>query len=232
MRAAAAPLLFALMGGCMGTAPAQPVPYAPLPTAAATPPSTVAPEFSTLLEHVRKRATLWREGAPINSLVLDDRQTVLNPVAIDCQRRPPAVLIDLDDAQRGPPQSGAGGMKAGPGWTETAAAIRAEKVGIVWITDQLAANAAELGLLLERTGLDPARTDSVAGREGSADRKQQVRQRLALRTCILAVVGDQRPDADEAYDYLRSPDTGLPIDRNWGEGWFLLPAPLVSEGQE
>lgn len=232
MRAATALMLLLLTGGCGGAAPTQPAPLA-LPPPKVPPPSGQAPpaEFSALLDHVRKRATLWREGAPINSLVLDDRQTVLSPVAIDCQRRPPAVMIDLDDGQRGPLQPDATGVKTAAGWADAAAAIRAENVSIVWITDQSVASASALAMLLERAGLDPARADSVAGRDTATDRKQHIRQRLALRYCILAVVGDLRADADEAYDYLRSPDTLLPIDRNWGEGWFLLPPPLVVEGQ-
>lgn len=233
MRATAALMLLLLMGGCGGAAPATPVPLAPPPPSAATPPSfTPTPEFAALVDHVRKRAALWREGAPINSLVLDSRETVLNPVAIDCQRRPPAVLIDLDDARHGPLQSDAAGIKAAPGWAETAAAIRAENVGIVWITDQPTARAADLAALLARTGLDSARDDSVAGRASADDRKQQVRQRLALRNCILAVVGDKRGDADEAYDYLRGAEISLPIDSNWGEGWFLLPPPLTAAGDD
>lgn len=203
-------------------------PTAPLTVQAEVEPERITPEFTPLVDHVRARATLWREGAPINSLVLDSRQTVLNPVAIDCQRREPVVIVDLDHATARPPL--ADGMKVAPGWPNTQMAIRAERVAIAWVTDMPTAETGAIRRHLSLSGLDVGGADPIAGRENADDRKQAIRQRLAARFCILAVVGDTRGDADEAYDYLRSADTALPIDTNWGAGWFLLPAPLSHAG--
>ncbi|MDX2209527.1 MAG: hypothetical protein SFV20_04115 [Sphingopyxis sp.] len=182
----------------------------------AAPPGPLPAEFTALVDHVRQRAALWREGAPINSLVLDDRQTVLNPVAIGCARREPLVIIDADPSPNAEPADDA----ARASWTPVLAAIRAEGVGILWVTAKADADTASL-----RGALGPG--DTIAGRRDAADRKQLIRQRWATTHCILAVVGDTRGDADEAYDYLRSPDAVLPIDSNWGQGWFLLPLPLA-----
>jgi hypothetical protein len=188
----------------------------------------VAVEFAPLVDHVRSRATLWREGAPIKSLVLDDRQSVLNPIAIDCQRRQPVVLIDLDPAAARtlPPVET---MLAAPGWTGALAAIRDLDVGIVWITARMQSEARSVQSRLTATGLDPWSRDTVATTPSARGRKQDVRLEQARRHCVLAVVGDKRGDADEAYDYLRSPNAVLPIDDNWGAGWFLLPSPLETK---
>ena len=113
-------------------------------------------------------------------------------------------------------------------WRQTVTAIRAAEVGILWVTDQPDSAAAALRIALEPVGFSPA--DAIASRTGPADRKHLIRQRWAQTHCILAVVGDTRSDADEAYDYLRSPDLTLPIDANWGSGWFLLPPPIATEG--
>lgn len=203
--------------------------------AADTSVSPLADEFAPLLAHVRSRATLWSEGAPIKSLVLDNRQTVLNPVAIDCQRRQPVVLIDADpaapDASIKTTLPPLGALLPTPGWTAALAAIRDLDVGIIWVTARPVGEAAALAARLAATGLDPARRDRVAASASGVTRKQDVRLEQARGHCVLAVVGDRRSDADEAYDYLRRPDARLPIDENWGAGWFLLPPPLAAQGQ-
>lgn len=181
--------------------------------------SQVNPAFDALVAHVQRRATLWREGAPINSLVLDARQSVLNPVAVGCARRPPVVIVDLD---RDPSAATTGEVAA---WPATLAALRAHDVGIVWVSDAPAAMADRLRTALVQSALDPAAADRLMLKSSSAGRKQLMRQDIARDSCVLAVVGDVRADADEAYGYLRSSTATLPIDSNWGEGWFLLPAP-------
>ena len=190
--------------------------------------TSVISEFEPLIAHVRSRATLWREGAPIKSLVLDNKQTVLNPVAIDCQRRQPVVLVDLDPAATGT-DTLLDATLAANGWSSALAAIRDLDVGIIWITGRADSEANAVRARLNATGLDPMSRDAVAGTPQAAVRKQDIRLEQARSHCVLAVVGDKRGDADEAYDYLRSPDAKLPIDDNWGIGWFLLPAPLRSQ---
>jgi hypothetical protein len=231
IRAAALAVLAALpLAGCA----ASPVAGTAIETIGRSqiePPPTVASptgEFSALVDHVRQRGQLWREGAPINSLVLDDKQSVLNPVAVDCQRRQPVVLIDADPAATGPLPS-LSNMQPTTGWAESLAAIRSLDVGIVWVTSRPSNESTAFLQRLRATGLDPLGLDTMAAPEGQTS-KQRVRLAQARDHCVLAVVGDTRGDADEAYDYLRSAETALPIDINWGAGWFLLPAPLSYAG--
>jgi hypothetical protein len=192
--------------------------------------ATVSEDFTALVEHVERRAQLWREGAPINSLVLDERQTVLSPVAIGCERRPPVVIVDLDNADGPTPLTppAAGAVRTNDGWIAALAAIRTAEVAVVWVTGRPAKEAGAIKLLLDMAGLDKAGTARLVTSEAGWTRKQALRRGIAVESCVLAVVGDKRGDADEAYDYLRSPDIKLPIDRFWGEGWFLLPPPLAS----
>jgi hypothetical protein len=180
--------------------------------------------FAPLIAHVRSRATLWREGAPIKSLVMDDRQSVLRPLAVDCQQRQPVVLIDADP-DKPEPMGALEDMLATPGWSAAARAVRDMDVGIIWISSRTGGDALRARLIA--TGLDPMARDRVATPRSDKERKQDVRLHQARTHCVLAVVGDTRGDADEAYHYLRSADTVLPIDENWGAGWFLLPAPMT-----
>lgn len=202
----------------------QPVQQSTSPLSAEPPLATpLPPEFAALIAHVERRAALWREGAPINSLVLDSRQTVLNPVAIGCARREPLVIFDAD-----PAAAPANDSATQAAWRETLASIRASGVGILWVTERFENETAALRPALP--GAEPA--DAIAGRNAPDDRKQAIRQRWAATHCILAVVGDVRADADEAYAYLRDPATPLPIDSHWGAGWFLIPLPSVAIGAD
>lgn len=213
------------LASCAAAAMLQPQQAAVIPQTSALP-----PEFAELIDHVRQRATLWREGAPIYSLVLDDRQTVLNPVALGCERRRPVIIVDLDTAGAEPARLPDIAWAATPGWVAALDALRRAEVGIVWVTDHQAHETAAVMQLLAATRLDPLGSDRLMTLRPGADRKQILRREVAQSSCVLAVVGDKRGDADEAYDYLRSPDAVLPIDINWGAGWFLLPAPLTFVG--
>lgn len=215
-----------------------PVTTATVVAAMPAPTETGAPrtdaQFAPMLAHVRSRATLWTEGAPIKSLALDERRTVLSPVAIDCQRRPPVVLVDLDPAATGPDprmiepaEAAAQAIAPAVGWVDAVAAIRAMDVGLVWISGHPEKARGALANLLRHSGLDPNGRDRILAIGAEGQSKQILRLNIARSSCILAVVGDKRGDADEAYDYLRQPNAILPIDSNWGEGWFLLPPPLI-----
>lgn len=194
--------------------------------------ATDSGDFAALVAHVERRAELWREGAPINSLVLDERQTVLSPVAIGCARRPPVVIADLDNADGSTTLTltAAGPPLASEKWQAALTAIRAAEVEIVWVTSRPASEAETIKTILDMAGLDEMDTARLVTSEAGWTRKQTLRRGIAADSCVLAVIGDKRGDADEAYDYLRSPDTKLPIDRFWGEGWFLLPPPLATGG--
>lgn len=205
-------------------------------TALPKPDAAAEPQFAPLINHIRSRATLWQEGAPIKSLALDEKRTVLSPVAVDCQRRPPVLVIDLDPATADPdlrmidaddPSPAA--FSPADGLAAALAAVRTLDVGIVWITNHKEASRGNLAKLLQLSGLDPSGADQIMAIGAEGQSKQALRLNVARSACILGVVGDKRGDADEAYDYLRNPNAMLPIDSNWGEGWFLLPAPLTTE---
>ncbi|MEQ1688070.1 MAG: hypothetical protein ABL874_05815 [Sphingopyxis sp.] len=234
-----------------GVPPAPPVPAPPAmapmsaepradyanPIAATTPAlSALSPNYQALVDHVRTRAALAAQGAPVTSLVLENALTLREPAYVDCEGRASAVLIDLDDAATGPvaAMTAQPGESAGPQPAANAdmvaalRQIRATNTRIVWITDLPEAAATTIGGWLHRTGLDGESNDTLYARAPGTERKQLLRRRAATQFCIIAVVGDRKSDAEEAYDHLRNPDAPLIIDANWGSGWFLLPPPLVS----
>lgn len=233
-------------------APIPPPPPVPMPPPATAMPDTPRADYASpistgvqpgaalpdnyaaLVEHVRTRAALAAQGAPVTSLVLDNALTLREPSYVDCGTRPPAVLVDLDDATAGavsaltaqPGESAEGTPTANADMVTALRQIRATSSRIVWITDLPDSAATVIGGWLHRTGLDGDSNDTLYARAPGLERKQILRRRAAEQFCIIAVVGDKRSDAEEAYDYLRDPTTPLMVDANWGSGWFLLPPPL------
>jgi len=165
-----------------------------------------------------------RQGAQLNSAILAD------PVALDGKRRrcvpgeQLVVVIDLDPAggvftpPADPPRQ--------PGLALGLAVLRAEGVEIAWFSDLPTTQSGALRTALERSGLDPRGQDIISLRRDESDSKDARRNNLAGLTCIVAIAGDERPDFDLRFRYLRNPEAGAGLEPLIGDGWFLIP-PLL-----
>ena len=169
---------------------------------------------------------LSRASSPMADAVLDviDPNDPLSaPRRAQCGKLQPAVLIDLDpelnvfDPAAAAPQ---------PGLAEALSALRAAGITVMWTSALQVEQAEKVAAALARTGLDPSKTDRLLLLKGPGDRKQARRLSAARNWCVVAMAGDRRGDFDEAFDYLKDPDTQIPADRLFGNGWFLAPAPL------
>lgn len=165
-----------------------------------------------------------RQGAQLNSAILAD------PVALDGKRRrcvpgeQLVVVIDLDPAggvfvpPADPPKQ--------PGLALGLAVLRAEGVEIAWFSDLPTTQSGALRTALERSGLDPRGQDIISLRRDETDSKDARRNNLAGLACIVAIAGDERPDFDMRFRYLRNPEAGAGLEPLIGDGWFLIP-PLL-----
>ncbi len=172
-------------------------------------------------------------GEAIISAVLVRNFAIERPAYVECDARPPAVIVDLDPADTGPdPQifNGAPGKVISPslGLTARLADLREAGIAVLWVTDHDAAMVPAIAETLRTSGVDPTGSDRIHAAPLGGGRKQERRLDLASAWCILAIAGDRRGDAEEAYDYLRSPDAALMLDSRWEAGWFLVPPPLAS----
>ena len=61
------------------------------------------------------------------------------------------------------------------------------------------------------------------------DRKQTRREDLAASSCLIAIAGDVRSDFDELFEYLINHEAAAMLDPLIGNGWFVIPAPVVTE---
>lgn len=185
--------------------------------------------YARFVSHVLERADMVAGGAPVNSLVAANGLLVRERSFVQCPLLRAAVLIDLDDGRSDATSvfMPDGDHSVDPDFLVALGQVRARGVDIVWITDNRTSSAQSISARLQASGLDPLGSDTLLRPTGPDDRKQLRRFRAAQTHCIVAVVGDRRSDADEAYDYLRDPNTPLVIDANWDAGWFILPTPLL-----
>ena len=202
-----------------------------MPPAAAYPDPArpLTPEQSSFARFVRygqASALGSRGGADLPSAILSD------PVALDGERRrcspgeQPVAVIDLDPAGGvfKPPVKPA----QQPGLALGLAVLREAGVEIAWLSDLPTTQSGALRTALEQSGLDPRGEDIISLRRDGADTKDQRRDSLAAITCIVAIAGDERPDFDTRFKYLRSPEAGAGLEPLIGDGWFLI-APLLGE---
>jgi hypothetical protein len=210
--------------------PVAPAAAAAVPMAAYPDPSKpLAPEqasFARFVRYSQASAMSARKGVELPSALLSD------PVAVDGKRRrcmageQLVALIDLDPA---------GGMFAPsanpqpqPGLALGLAVLREVGVEIAWLTDLPVSQSGAVRSTLEAAGFDPRGQDIISLRRDENDTKQQRRDNLAGITCIVAIAGDERPDFDERFRYLRSPEAGAGLEPLIGDGWFLV-APLLGK---
>ncbi|MFM5929441.1 MAG: hypothetical protein ACKOPQ_00865 [Novosphingobium sp.] len=155
--------------------------------------------------------------------VIDPNDLLGSPRRAQCGKLQPAVLIDLDpELEVFNPAAPA----AQPGLAEALAALRAAGITVMWSSALQVEQAEKVSVALSRAGLDPNRIDRLLLLKGPGDRKQARRLSAARNWCVVAMAGDRRGDFDEAFDYLKDPETQIPADRLFGNGWFIAPAPL------
>lgn len=226
-------------------APAVPVP-APTPAPVTTPspapaagaaPAAAYPDaanplpadqanFARFVRYTQESARQAAGGAELPSAVLSD------PVAIDGKRRRCAAgeqlvaVIDLDPV---------GGVFVPPpnptrltGLALGLALLRQQGVSIAWLSDLSTTQSGAVRTALEQSGLDPRGQDIISLRRDEEDTRDQRRASLAAITCIIAIAGDERPDFDARFRYLRSPEAGAELEPLIGDGWFLVP-PLLGQ---
>jgi hypothetical protein len=204
----------------------------PPPAAYPDPDRPLKPEqlsFARFVRYGQASAQGARKGAGLPSAMLSD------PVALDGKRRSCSpgeqlvAVIDLDPA---------GGMFAPPakpaqqpGLALGLAVLRESEVEIAWLSDLSTTQSGQLRSALEQSGLDPRGEDIISLRRDEADTKAQRLDSLAAITCVIAIAGDERPDFDTRFKYLRSPEAGAGLEPLIGDGWFLIAPLLADEGR-
>jgi hypothetical protein len=182
--------------------------------------------FARFVRYGQAAARQASQGAELPSAILSDA------IELDGKRRrcsageQPVAVIDLDPAGGifAPPASPA----KQPGLALGLAVLREAGVEIAWLSDLSTTQSGALRTALEQSGLDPRGQDIISLRRDGSDAKDQRRANLAGIACIIAIAGDERPDFDTRFKYLKSPEAGAGIEALIGDGWFLI-EPLLGQ---
>ena len=211
-------------------APAQVTPAPrPLPvTRPAAPggPTVAATLFDPLVSYATSpEFEAGREAR--ESAVLAD-PTSLSPDRAKCDSGPPTVLIDLDP--EGDRLALDQILTAPAALGVKLAQMRAAGISIAWVTGEPSSNEAAVRMALVRSGLDMSRSDRLVLIGDPSDRKQTLRDAVAGTSCLVAIAGDTRSDFHELFDYLLNPGDANALQPMIGNGWFIIPTPLLPEG--
>lgn len=158
-----------------------------------------------------------------------------DPIELDGKRRScaageqPVALIDLDP--RGEIFTPPARPDKQPSLALGLAVLREAGVVIAWLSDLPVDESGALRTALEQSGLDPRGVDIISLRSDADDRKQLRKDNLAANSCIIAIAGDERPDFDERFKYLRNPEAGAGLEPVIGDGWFLIDPVFPKEGR-
>ncbi len=148
----------------------------------------------------------------------------LDPELKRCGNLPPAVLVDVDPGNGLMPLVSTD--TASPELARYLGLLRERGVTVYWISGHGPGAASQIRQRLVRSGLDPAGIDPLIVTRFAGESKQARRYALGESNCVIAIMGDQRGDFDELYDFVLDPIMAAPLEGHVNHGWFLAPPPL------
>jgi 5'-nucleotidase (lipoprotein e(P4) family) len=214
--------------------------------------------YRGLIDMMIARSSDRAVGLKVWSAVLTPDATLAAPKFEDCGAKPLAVVLDVDEtsllnlgyeadeSQRTGAydqarwdrweQTGANAVAATPGILEAAKIAKSSGVTMVYNSNRLASNAAQTEAALTGAGLGPVthlKNLWLQGDEGTGSAKDARRHAIALKYCVIAMVGDQLGDFSDLFNrpgmtpqMRRAAIDGEALRTIWGHGWFILPNPV------
>lgn len=191
---------------------------------------TVEPDSSPYADFAAfalKQSTRLTEGKGIKSVVLIPEVDIFKPETVACEKKPLAVVIDLD-AKSGDDWIKADTLYRQNGLIEVLNSLRAAEISVIWVSNEPVTASGKISAILNEAGFSQSESDDFLFLDrGAEDRKQVRRWDAARNYCIVAMAGDDRADFDELYSYLRNPNGAIMLEPMFNNGWFVAPPPLV-----
>lgn len=175
-----------------------------------------------LLSYANSRQ-IASEEEPVSAMLSD--RVALEPVKAQCGGVSPTILIDLDP--KGALFDSTSASRPPSGLARGLAQLRENGVGVAWISGNGIEKLDGIKRALTYSGLDLRNEDRILLVRSPDDRKQTLREELSQISCLIAIAGDTRSDFDELYDYLKNPSDAQSLEPLIGDGWFIIPQPLL-----
>jgi 5'-nucleotidase (lipoprotein e(P4) family) len=219
--------------------------------------------YSQMTSYVLAAEAGRRQGRAVDGAVLQHGAAPDAPRWIACGAKPAAVVLDMDetailntganfdgaklgdrpfDAARWDAweKAGAAYVEPVPGSVEALARLRAAGITPIFVSNRESGNAAQAAAALATAGLGPAehlRTLFLKGDVAPGSPKDPRREAVAATWCVLALMGDQLGDFNDAFNSRalsvqgrRALAQSPGFAPRWGAGWFLLPNPVYGPG--
>lgn len=187
------------------------------------------PKFAAFADYALSIAALDPLEDRVRPSALLARPGLLTPERAPCRFTGNAVLIDLDSQEL---EFDPDKAVAAPSLGQALQRIRAEDVEVVWSTSLTADRAGDVRSWLKGNQLDPDGEDRLLLLRYPDDRKQTRREEASKERCLIAMLGDERSDFDELFDYLKDPKSAFALDAMLGDGWFLAPVQVPIQTNE
>ncbi|WP_284123682.1 hypothetical protein [Parerythrobacter aestuarii] len=200
-------------------APVEAGTNSPIPPMATTTASDAA-TYAAFADYALENAARTALGDALRPSALLEKPGTLTPDRAACRSTSSAVLIDLDPvADKLDPTE----PMTRPALANALERLREGDVEVVWSTGLTADRAGEVREWLRRSELDSEGADRLLLLRYPEDRKQTRRNEAAQDSCLVAMLGDERADFDELFDFLKDPKAAFGLDKMLGAGWFLAP---------
>ncbi|ODP38526.1 hypothetical protein [Sphingomonas turrisvirgatae] len=199
--------------------------------------------YQGLWTYLAAQAAKRARGEPLRSAVLDTGAALAAPRYVACDKKPLAMLVDIDEdaAKSADPDArwrrwngdARDAIVAAPGALEGVEAARREGIAVIFTSARSPESATGVIAALDQLGfgrLELGKTLYLQG-QASAD---AVRRGIAGDYCVIAIVGDAFEDfrsllpASGQAQMQSMAVTDTMVAPLWGAGWFLLPSPVRS----
>lgn len=195
----------------------------PLPPPSGASGGTGASAIAELVDAAEDASLPPPTGETRHSALLADPSALDGKTSV-CPLGPAAVIIDLDP--KGATFAPLEATSAAPGLAAALARLRSDGIRIGWASSASADHADAIRQALAKSGLDPKGLDQLLLIRHPGERKQTRRQDFAKLNCVIAIAGNERPDFDELYTYIKDPSAALALEKLFAKRWFLIPQPL------
>jgi hypothetical protein len=195
----------------------------PLPTPVPSTREPFGPSGITQLLSYANSREVSTEEEPASAMLSD--RVALEPTKALCSGVSPTILIDLDP--EGALFDSTTASRPPSGLARGLSQLRESGVNVAWISGNGIDELDAIKRALTYSGLDLGNEDRVLLVRSPDDRKQTLREELAQISCLIAIAGDTRSDFDELYDYLKNPSDAEKLEPLIGDGWFIIPQPLL-----
>jgi len=176
--------------------------------------------YDIITEYILQIVEQYKSVRSIDSVILKPYYNSEGTKLYQCGDQPLSMVIDIDSTSQS-------NQRSDLQFNEMLNQTRAAGISIIWLSNQYDIQIKVTSKLQNSIFFKDSDQISFV-KKGS---KQLLRQSLSETHCIIAIIGDDKSDFDELFNYLRNPDQYIALNRFFEKGWFLRDLKIISSSQ-